>query len=246
MIYERLPDEIDYYACHGIRHDVLYSKTRYIFKTIRASTTILTTCRVVHSEVSSIIKNNIVAALANPAQINILEHTQWPSCPWRCPRRMFGELLLVIYWRWHILSDKTSGGFSMSTPDLRWREPRHCIERELEYHMWDITNGPARNTDCAKAITRLATRWPALEVVPDLSYKREEDGPREWCVLDLIRAMGEDQREMGREPVIRILLLMPGNHEDNYVPGLEYEGDMVRWAPECNMWYCECCGECWG
>jgi hypothetical protein len=120
MIYERLPDEIDYYSCHGIRHNVLYSKTRYILKTTCASTAILATCRAVHSEASSIIKKNIVSALAKPARITILEGLSW----W-CPRRMFGELLLVIYWRWHLLSHKE---FSMSTRDVAWREPRHCIQ----------------------------------------------------------------------------------------------------------------------
>jgi hypothetical protein len=141
MIYERLPDETDCYSCHGIGHGV-YFNTCYIFKTISASTAILTTCRAVHSEASSIIKKNALSALTKPARIIILEYPKEWWCPWRCPRRMFGELLLVIYWRWHLLSYKE---FSMSTRDVSWKEPRHCIEEHFEHHMWNITEGPAKN-----------------------------------------------------------------------------------------------------
>jgi hypothetical protein len=73
MIYERLPDERDYYSCDGISHGV-YFNTWYIFKTIRASTAILTTCRAIHSEALSIIKKNLLSALTKPARITILEY----------------------------------------------------------------------------------------------------------------------------------------------------------------------------
>jgi hypothetical protein len=133
----------------------------------------------------------------------------------------------------------------MSTRDVSWREPRHCIEEHLEHHMWNITEGPAKNTDYAKAITRLARRWPTLEIVPDVNFEWKKR-LREWCVLDLIRAMGENEREMGGEPVINILSFMPEDHEVEYVPDLEHEGDVLKWAPMCNTWYCSASGECWG
>jgi hypothetical protein len=108
--------------------------------------------------------------------------------------------------------------------------------------MWNITEGPTKNTDYAKATTRLVRRWPALEIVPDVNFEWKKR-LWEWCVLDLIRTMGENEREMGREPVINILSLMPEDHEVEYVPDLEDEGDVVRWAPMCNMWYCSASGE---
>jgi hypothetical protein len=188
IIYERLPSEVDYYSFHGIGPWVRFNKTRYIFETTRASTAILRTCRRVYAEAEKTIKKNIAITLSEPARIIIKE---WS----KSDRREFGDLCLVIHYRWQFLTH--------STPPMAWG-PVGWNEILIQGEVESIVGGEYKNTDYAKAIVRLARGWPALEVVPDIAYEWRS-GHRYTCSIDMIRSTETSRQDMGLQLTICVL-----------------------------------------
>jgi hypothetical protein len=224
MIYERLPNEADYYSSHGLGSCVEFDSTLFVFETTRASTTILRTCRTIYTEALSIIKKNVAAALAKPARIIV---KAWS----KSLGREFGVLCSIIYGRWYVLAHAT---LPKSMGPRSWRED--CIAGGLKA----VTTGREKNTEYAKAITRLARRWAALEVVPDTAYewRARHRGSR---VTDLFITTRESRREMGLRLTICILSGMSGSSKVESARDLDYERDraVVRHLDVCEGRYCE-------